>query len=234
MLPSHLRTTLRYLWSRKFFSGINLLSLAIGLCVCFLAGLYVQFELSYDTYHEHADRIYRLVTDVETTTGVNHESTSAPMAPALQSAFAEVESATRVLLDYLIVQPEDRSFFGEETVAYADPSLFSVFTFPLISGNAATALEAPLTVVLTETAALRFFGTTDCLGETLLLDNSSATVTGVVRDMPQNAHFRVDILVSMATLLKAWNPGMNQQWSRFGFYTYFLLPEHTDAAQLSR
>ena len=150
MLPNRLRTTLRYLWSRKFFSGINLLSLVIGLCVCFLAGLYVQFELSYDTYHEHADRIYRLVTDVETATGVNHESTSAPMAPALQSAFAEVESATRVLLDYLIVQPEDRSFFGEETVAYADPSLFSVFTFPLVSGNAATALEAPLTVVLTE------------------------------------------------------------------------------------
>ena len=100
-------------------------------------------------------------------------------------------------------------------------------------GNAATALEAPLTVVLTETAAQRFFGTTDCLGETLLLDNSSATVTGVMRDMPQNAHFRVDILVSMATLLKSWNPAMNEQWSRFGFYTYFLLPEHTDAAQLS-
>lgn len=170
---------------------------------------------------------------METATGVNHESTSAPMAPALQSAFAEVESATRVLLDYLIVQPEDRSFFGEETVAYADPSLLSVFTFPLISGNTATALEAPLTVVLTETAAQRFFGTTDCLGKTLLLDNSSATVTGVMRDMPQNSHFRVDVLISMATLLKSWNPGMNQQWSRFGFYTYLLLPEHTDATQLS-
>ena len=233
MLPNHLRTTLRYLWSHKFFTGINLLSLVIGLCVCFLAGLYVQFELSYDAYHDNADRIYRLVTDVETATGISHESTSAPMAPALQSAFAEVENATRVLLDYLIVQPEDRSFFGEETVAYADPSLFSVFTFPLISGNAATALEAPLTLVLSESAAQRFFGTTDCLGETLLLADALATVTGVMRDMPQNSHFRVDILVSMATLLKSWNPAMNEQWSRFGFYTYFLLPEHTDAAQLS-
>lgn len=203
MLSNHFRTTLRYLWSRKFFSGINLLGLAIGLCVCFLAGLYVRFELSYDAYHENADRIYRLVTDVETATGVSYESTSAPMAPSLQSAFAEVENATRVLLDYLIVQPEDRSFFGEETIAYADPSVFSVFTFPLISGDAATALEAPLTVVLSETAAQRFFGTTDCLGETLLLANSPATVTGVMRDMPHNSHFRVDILVSMATLLKA-------------------------------
>ena len=233
MPNNHLRTTLRYLWSRKFFTGINLLGLAIGLCVCFLAGLYVQFELSYDAYHENADRVYRLVTDVETSTGISYESTSAPMAPALQSAFAEVENAARVLLDYLIVQPEDRRFFGEETVVYADPSVFSVFTLPLISGNATTALEAPLTVVLSETAAQRFFGTTDCLDKTLLLDNSPATVTGVMRDMPQNSHFRVDILVSMVTLLKTWNPKMAQQWSRFGFYTYLLLPEHTDAARLS-
>ncbi len=233
MLNNYFRTTLRYLRSRKFFSGINLLGLAVGLCACFLAGLYVQFELSYDAYHEKADRIYRLVTDVETPTGVSYESTSAPMAPALQSAFAEVENATRVLIDYLIVQPEDRSSFGEETVAYADPSLFSVFTFPLMSGDATTALEAPLTVVVSETAAQRVFGTTDCLGETLWLNKSSATVTGVMRDMPYNSHFRVDILISMATLLKAWNPGMSQQWSRFGFYTYFVLPPDADAARLS-
>ena len=234
MLLNYFRTTLRYLWTHRFFSGINLLGLAVGLCVCFLAALYVQFELSYDTYHEKANRIYRLVTDVETSTGVSYESTSAPMAPALQSAFAEVENATRILIDYLIVQPEDRSFFGEETVAYADPSLFSVFTFPLLSGNAATALEAPLTVVLSETAAHRFFGTADCVGETLLLDETQvATVTGVMKDMPYNSHFRVDIFVSMATLLKEWNPGMSQQWSRFGFYTYLLLPPNTEASPLS-
>ena len=233
MLLHYLRTTRRHLGSRRFFSGINLLGLTIGLCVCFLAGLYVQFELSYDSYHQNADRIYRLVTDVETSIGVSYESTSAPMAPALQSAFAEVETATRVFLDYLIVQPEDRRFFAEETVAYADPSLFSVFTFPLVSGDAATALAAPLTVVVSETAAQRFFGTPDCVGETLLLDgNSVATVTGVMQDIPPNSHFRVDILVSMATLLKTWNPAMSQQWSRFGFYTYLLLPPSTDAPAL--
>ena len=233
MFPNYFRTTRRYRWSHQFFSGINLLGLAVGLCICFLAGLYVRFELSYDAYHQNADRIYRLVTDVETATGTSHESTSAPMAPALQSAFAEVENATRVLLDYLIVQSEDRRFFSKENVAYADPSVFSVFTFPLLSGDAATALEAPLTVVLSESAAQRFFGTTDCLGETLLLADSPATVTGVMRDMPHNSHFRVDILVSMATLLEVWNPGMRQQWSRFGFYTYLLLPAHTDVGQLS-
>ena len=206
----------------------------MGLSVCFLAGLYVQFELSYDAYHEKANRIYRLVTDVETSAGVSYESTSAPIAPALQLAFTEVENATRILLDYLMVQPEDCSSFGEETIAYADPSVFSVFTFPLISGDATTALEAPFTVVLSETAAQRFFGTADCLGETLLLDDSLATVTGVMHDMPPNSHFRVDILVSMATLLEVWNPSMSQQWSRFGFYTYLLLPPDASPSRLSR
>ena len=233
MLIHYFRTTLRYLWSHTFFSSINLLGLSVGWCACFLTGLYVQFELSHDAYHENADRVYRLVTDVETATGTNYESTSAPMAPVLQSAFAEIENATRVLVDYLIVQPEDRSFSAEETVAYADPSVFSVFTFPLVRGDASTALEAPLTVVLSQTAARRFFGTTDCLGEILLLDNSSATITGIMQDIPQNSHLRVDILVSMATLLETWNPSMSQQWLRFGFYTYLLLPPRVDASQLS-
>ena len=234
MLTHAIRTSLRYLRSRVFFTGVNLLGLTVGLSVCFLTGLYVQFELGYDAYHERADRIYRLVTDVETSVGTRYESTSAPMAPALQSAFAEVENATRILLDYLIVQPEDRSSFGEETVAYADPFVFSIFTLPLISGDATTALVAPFSVILSATAAQRFFGTTDCLGQTLLLDNSPATVTGVMQDMPANSHVRTDILVSMATLLKAWNPSMSQQWSRFGFYTYLLLPANANAAELSR
>jgi len=95
----------------------------------FFALLYVNFELSYDTYHEKADRIYRLVTDVKTSTGVSYESTSGPMATALQEDFPEVEIASRVLLDYMTVQNEQGNF-NEENLAYADPSLFSVFTFP--------------------------------------------------------------------------------------------------------
>ena len=234
MLPNYFRTTFRHLRAHPFFTVINLLGLAAGLCVCFLAGLYVQFELSYDSYHEKANRIYRLVTDVETSTGVSYESTSAPMAPAFQSAFPDVAATTRIFLDYLLIQSEDRRFFGEENVAYADPSIFSVFTFPLLSGDPATALAAPLTVVLSETAAYRFFGTTDCQGETLLLsDDSSATVTGVMRDMPYNSHFRVDLLVSMTTLLETWNPSLGQQWARFGFYTYLLVSDHANPTRLS-
>src|SRR5690606_27285012 len=111
---------------------------------------------------------------------------------------------------------------------------FSLFTLPLIQGNPATALEAPLQIVLSETAAQKYFGTTDCLGKSLTLDkDDQATVSGIMKDMPQNSHFRVDILVSMSTLLKEWNPGMAQNWNRYGFYTYLLLSENHSAPGLS-
>lgn len=233
MLINYFRLSIRYYRKHKISTVINLIGLTTGMCVCFFALLYVRFETSHDAYHEKSERIYRLVTDVETSTGINYESTPAPMAAAMQEAFPEIEDFTRVMLDYMMVR-KDMDESNEEKVAYADPSFFSLFTLPLIQGNPATALEAPLQIVLSETAAQKYFGTTDCLGRSLTLDkNDQATVSGIMKDMPQNSHFRVDILVSMATLLKEWNPGMAQNWNRYGFYTYLLLPEIHSAPGLS-
>ena len=232
MLKNYFINTFRYLRKHPLSTGINLFGLAIGIGVCFFALIYIRFELSYDTYHTKADQIYRLVTDVKTSSGISYENTSAPMAPLIQSAFSSIEASTRVLLDYLMVQNRERRYFKEEPLAYADPSLFSVFTLPLISGEVHTALEKPFSIVLSETAARRYFGTTDCLGETLILDESPAVITGVMKDMPYNSHFRVDMLVSMSTLLEKWNPAMNSQWARFGFYTYLLLSKDCDTSRL--
>ena len=233
MLKNNFKTAFRYLWSHKVFSGINLIGLATGLCVSFFAILYVHFELSYDNYNKDADRIYRLVTDVETSAGTNYESTSAPMAPAITAAFPEVQAATRVFLDYLIVQ-KDQDNYGEESIAYADSSLFSVFTLPLVRGNIATIFNVPFNIVLSETAAKKYFGKEDSIGKTLLIDGENpATVTGIMKDMPNNSHFRVDIFLSMSTLLKEFAPGMNTNWNKFGFYTYLLLPENYNSSKLS-
>lgn len=232
MIRNYLRNAFRYFYKHPLATGINLFGLGVGITVCFFALLYVRFELSYDAYHENANQIYRLVTDVQTSTGLSLESTSPPMGPAIQDNFPEVAASVRLCLDYLIVQNEERDYFKEEDIAYADSSLFSFFSFPLIQGNPATALEQPLSVVLSETAAINYFGTTNCLGKTLLLDESTAQVTGVMEDMPDNTHFRVDMLVSMSTLLKAWNPSMSRQWKRFTFYTYLLLPSPSEIASL--
>lgn len=233
MFKTYCKTTLKYLWHNKVFAGINIVGLATGLCVCFFALLYVNFELGYDSFNKNADEIYRLVTDVQTQTGIDYQSTPAPMGPALQAAFPEVKASTRVFLDNLIIQ-KDENNFADETIAYADGSLFDVFTLPLLSGKSGTALEAPYTIILSETAAKKYFGNENPVGKTLLLEGKfPAAVTGLMKDMPYNAHFRADILVSMSTLLKEWNTNMATNWTRFGFYTYLLLPENYNINKLS-
>jgi len=233
MLNNYLKTAVTYLWGHKTFTGINLIGLSIGISTCFFALLFVNFELSYDTHNEKVDQIYRLVTDVKTSTGVSYESTSAPMAPAIQEAFPDVQIATRVFLDYMVIR-KDNNNFGDENIAYADPSLFSVFSLPLISGNAPTAFDAPFSLILSETAAMKYFNTIDCLGKALQIDsNYPATVTGVMKDMPDNSHFKVEIFLSMSTLLEEWNPSLEHNWNRFGFYTYLLLQENIESDQLS-
>ena len=231
MVSHYLKTTWRYLSEHKIFSAINLVGLGCSFCIVYFALLFVNFELSYDKFNTKADRIYRVSTDVENAAGINYETSSGPMAEALQTNFAEVEKTARIFLDYYIVQ-RDEKFAVEETLAYADSSVFSVFSFPLIKGNASSVLNAPYTMVLSETAAKKYFGTTDCLNKTLQLDGKiTATVKGVMKDIPQNSHFRTDIFLSMSSLIQE-GTGWNTNWSRFGFSIYVLLKEHATANEL--
>lgn len=233
MLHNYFKTSSRYLTKHKTFSGINLIGLAVGLSVCFFALSYVAFELSYDDYHEKADRIYRLVTDVKTSIGIEHQSSSAFMGPAIQDYFPEVQASTRVFLDYLIIE-KDHDVFGEENIAYADSSLFSVFTFPLIDGDPRKILNAPWNVVLSESAARKYFGTSDPIGKILTMNGSQkAYVTGIMKNMPYNSHFRVDILISMSSLITEKNyESWMSPWRRFGFYTFVVLPDRYDMSRM--
>lgn len=228
MLKNYFTTAIRYLWKQKGFSIINLIGLTIGMSVCYFALLFVHFELSYDTYHEKADRIYRLVTDIKTDHGTDQLSSTATMAPAIQAAFPEVQASTRIFLDYLIIQKGEEQY-GEEKIAYADSSVFSVFTFPLTIGNSAKSLNAPYSVILSETSARKYFGEENPLGKTLKVNGKEeATVTGIMKDIPDNSHFKVNMLFSMSTLGEEWM----QNSKRFFFYTYLLLPENQDATAL--
>jgi putative ABC transport system permease protein len=192
---------------------------------------YVRFELSYDKFNKNADHIYRLGANVETPGATSYETTSAPMAASLQSAFPEIKSTARVFLDYYIVQRDDENF-GEETLAYADPSVFDVFSFPLLRGNPSAVFDSPFDMVLSASAAKKYFGTTDCLNKTLLLDGKiSARVTGVMKDIPVNSHFRTDILLSMSSLF-SFDSSWVTNWSRTGFSTYLLLNKNVNTSQL--
>jgi putative ABC transport system permease protein len=230
MLKNYFKTTFRYFWTHKIFSLINITGLATGICVCFFALFYVQFELSRDSYNQKADNIYRLVTDVKTATGINYESTPEPMAAAMKTVFPEIKDAARVFMDDMIIQSKPGNAIKEE-IAYADASVFKIFTWPVMRGNTSHLFDAPFNVVLTESAAKKYFGTADPLGQTLLLNGKDkATVTGIMKDIPYDSHLRVDMLFSMATLTNG--PGWAHNWTRFGFYTYLLLQPGQNPAKL--
>ncbi len=221
MIKNYLNTTLRYLWNNKAFSFINVIGLAMGICVCFFAISFVRFELNHDTYNRQADNIYRLVTDIKTPSGITYESTPAPAGPALKAAFPEIKEMARVFMDDMVLQSNPNNAIKEE-VAYADASVFKIFTWPLLRGNLSHIFDAPCNVVLSESAVKKYFGNNDPLGQTLIINGKTkATVTGIMKDIPYNSHLRVDFIFSITTLI---NDGdWKQDWSRYGFYTYLLL-----------
>ncbi|MDN3582170.1 ABC transporter permease [Mucilaginibacter flavus] len=229
MIKNYFKTTLRYLWKNKFFSFINIIGLATGICVCFFALLYVHFELNHDTYNQKADDIYRLVTDVKTPSGMSYESTAAPVGPAMKAAFPEIKDVARVFMDDMILQSNPNNAMKEE-VAYADSSAFKIFSWPLLRGDIKHLFNAPCDVVLSETAAKKYFGNADAMGQTMMINgNTKATVTGIMKDIPYNAHMRVDYIFSISTLV---DDDWSHDWVRYGFYTYILLQPGQSMAKL--
>jgi putative ABC transport system permease protein len=172
MLKNYFTIAFRSLLRHKAFSFINIMGLAVGMSACFLIFLYVHFETSYDNFHTKADRIYRVVADVKTPseTITTQGITSAPIAVNIKRDFPEVEDAVRVTYDDggLLVHKNDL-VFQEKKIVLADSALFNVFDFPLTSGNKNTALKEPMSIVISQTAAKKYFGDTNPLGQSLLL-----------------------------------------------------------------
>jgi len=234
MIKNYLSTTFQYLQKHKAVSAINLTGLTLGLTVVYFALLYVNFERSYDSFHEHAEHIYRVVTDVKSSAGVDYRGSAVPLAPALQEAFPEVAFSTRAVLDYLIIQTEGGTA-SEEKIAYVDSTFFSVFTFPFVSGNPHKALNVPFNIVLSESSAKKYFGDVDPIGKMLLINGKDrAYITGIMKDIPNNSHFQADMLLSLSTLLDVWNPGIGKRWISARASTYLLLRENIDVSSLQQ
>lgn len=235
MIKNFFKITFRNLWRHKGFSFINILGLAVGMGACFLIFLYVSFERSYDLFHSKASNIYRLVTDIDTPSETIHAGiTSWPMGPNIKADFPEVEAVARVQRTGMLITKEEKKF-QEESVLFADSTFFKLFDFPLTKGDPKSVLKEQLSVVLTKSAAKKYFGDADPVGQTLsLYDYYPAKITGVMEDLPQNSHIKADLLVSMSTLTQNFNPGQDEQWSNFDATTYLLLKEGTNAASLEK
>jgi len=218
----HLRLTIRHLSRDWVYSLIKITGLAMGIACCMIIALYVRHELSYDDYHAKGDRIFRMGAQLSFDDQTHMTArTPNPLAPALQEEIPEIESFVRFKRDNPVVARQGVSF-REEEFYYADASVFSVFSFPLKSGNPRTALVEPFSIVLTECAAEKYFGEEDPLGRTLAVEGTSMQVTGVAADLPANSHFRFDFLCSYATI-RVKNPAQLLAWDNFVTSTYFLL-----------
>ncbi|NQU84528.1 MAG: ABC transporter permease, partial [Mariniphaga sp.] len=223
MIKIFLKSTIRNLLQNKFYSIINIVGLAIGITATVLIMLYVQSELSYDRYHEKSSSIYRVnLFAVLSDNEFDSPVTCPPLAKVLEEEFPEVETAVRFANFTQPVIRYEEDVFSETNWFFTDPDFFDVFTAPFILGNAEDALVQPYSVVLTELTAQKYFGNENPIGKSLRWDNDQQyVVTGVIRNFPQNSHFKPDFLASLVGQPLDKDP----QWINNQLYTYLVLKE---------
>jgi MacB-like protein len=193
MLKNYLKIAFRNLWRKKAFSFISITGLAIGMASCFLIFLYVHFEFSYDQFHSKSNHIYRVVGDLKSPAETMHwYQTPGPMARAMKTDFPEVREAARIVPVSILVR-KDNIKFQEEHSLWADSSIFSVFDFPLKYGDPGTALREPNSIVFSETAARKYFGDSNPVGQSLLLSGRSLHKT-ISRGIFENAVYPLQLL----------------------------------------
>ncbi len=232
MFKNYLKIALRNLLKQRGYTFINITGLAIGFAACLLILLYVLDELSFDRFHEKADRIYR--TNFHGRMAGNEVTAATspvPMAAILVAEYPEVIMATRIKpAPGTVLISRDEKKFNEPQVYFADSTFFEVFTFPLIAGNPETALREPFSVVITENMARKYFGQENPVGKILLFDNrQSYKVTGIARNVPRQSHFHFDFLVSF----NSWHMSQSTSWTSNYLYTYFFLQENYSAERLA-
>lgn len=230
MLQNYLLTAWRHLIKNKVWALTNLTGLSIGLASVMLILLFVKDEVSFDRFHANGPRLYRLVHDIRDETGKasGGGTTGGPQAAAFLQAIPEIQAACRTKgTDQQLVKKGTEVI--PEYATYADTSFFSLFSFPLIAGNAAQALQNENNVVLSEDYARKYFNSTDVIGRTLEINDGGKfetfTVSAVCANTPLNSSIRFDMLLPIQRIMRqAWT----QQWMMFFLNTFFMVKPGAD------
>lgn len=226
-----LKLAFRNLLKFKTHSGINLVGLSLGLAVSSLILLYVIDELSFDDFHTKGDRIYKVVTASQ---GGGMETNAHPIGYQLRTQYPEIESVlyTRWASPAFKLNHEGKRY--EHKVFYASEEFFHIFSFPLKSGDAETALKDPYSIVITESIEDIYFDE-PALGQTITLrDSVDFKVTGVVKDIPKNSHIQFDMLMSFSTFPDFRYFSYTDGWGNFDIRNYVLLKEGEDPVKFQR
>jgi len=242
MFKNFLTLAFRNLMKRKMYSFINIFGLAIGVAVCLVILNYVDFELSYDSYHKNAENIYRTTTTSYRNGELRGTSPLSGYAqgPALLEDIPEVKTYVRTHPMYggAVVSYKkdgnDPQTFKEDNIQFVDSTFLDVFTYTAVQGDLNTALDDPSSIVITRKMADRYFGKAeDVLGKTLQVSggwsDGDYQVTAVIEDVPQNSHLTFGFLIPIHKLLTNGQYQNDNGWGWYNFITYVELHPHTDS-----
>jgi putative ABC transport system permease protein len=236
MLKNYLIISWRNLVRNKFFSGINIIGLSIGLTSCILIFLFIQNELTFDKFNVNSKNLFRVASVLY---GSGSEAklavTPPPWAPIMKREFPEIQAYVRFMKDDdAQMGKSGDEHFHENQILYSDSSLFNVFSLPLVEGDSNTALNRPNTIILTEQLAQKYFGKEDPIGKTLEVKSYgvdfNVEVTGVSPGFPSNSHIHFNAIISMRTW-ESLGMNLNEMWSSHIMWTY-LLVDHSSASEL--
>jgi putative ABC transport system permease protein len=233
MLRHYIVIAFRNIARHLNYSILNILGLSLGLASFIFIAMYISDELKYDKFHEKSRNIYR-VNRFYNSNDVNEDAAtlSFPAGPALEFDYPDMIKSVCRFFDFQVSKifveyrmKADKSVkFNEYNFYLADSTIFDIFTFPFVKGDPKTALDEPLTVVLTESTARRYFGDDDPIGKTLRVEEAfDLEVTGVMRDLPAQTHFTIDMVGSLSTFRWIQGGQLPQTWIWNPCWTYILL-----------
>ncbi|HYG02859.1 MAG TPA: ABC transporter permease [Chryseosolibacter sp.] len=228
MFITYLKIAFRNFTKDRFYTTLNIVGLSVGIAVALLIALFIRHELSYDSFHSRADRIFRITSILDMGGRSSHLNSTFPaLADALTSDIPEIETAVRVTPEDSKIFKSGEKIFSEDKVFYVDPKFLDVFDFSLLAGKRSTVLENPYTVVLTPSMAQKYFETenwSEVIGQSILIDNEPYQVTGVINEAPANSHIKYSALASLESI----PAGRARHWDSMNLSTYVLLDKNAD------
>ena len=209
MFKNYFKIAWRNINRNRAYALMNMTGLAVGVAACLLIFLVIQFETSFDDFHANRERIYRIASKFKLPDGIHYSGgTCFPAAKQLRIDYPQLENVSSILAspgDQITVMDENnrptQKKFSEDGLFFIEPHFFEMFNFPFLAGNPKTALSEPYTAVVTEATAERYFGDwRKAIGRTIKYqDHKICTITGVLKDMPANTDFPIQVAISLRT-----------------------------------